>query len=229
MRAGCLSNTRDLGSNKFGETADCISLWEITVHIDLLKAPTGLALKKPVDCLTSISLIYLSIKTFLGVPCAFWQNQGACFWECCNRIESRTWLGVFLAVQVGRTFWAFSSLCQVCSFLPWGGTQQGRGMFQAELPSFLVPFLAYFYYNLASHGSVPRGGKCPGLCQNILFYLWLCFSFWSHSGLLTQWYLWASEAGASGKFSLVSLLLFICSPFTPAVLASIHPLFSHQI
>ena len=71
VRAGCLSNTRDLESNMFGETADCISLWEITVHIDLLKAPMGLALKKPVDCLTSISLIYLSIKPFLGVLCTF--------------------------------------------------------------------------------------------------------------------------------------------------------------
>lgn len=141
--------------------------------------------------------------------------------------KSRTWLSVFLAVQVGRTFWAFSSLCQVCSFLPWGGTQRGRGMFQAELPSFLVPFLAYFYYNLASHGSVPRGGKCPGPCQNIL--LVIVFSFWSHSGLLTQWYFWASEAGASGKFSLVSLLLFVCSPLTSAVLASVHPFFSHQV
>ena len=44
-------------------------------------------------------------------------------------------------------------------------------MFQAELPSFLVPFLAYFYYNLASHGSVSRGGKCPGPCQNILLVI----------------------------------------------------------
>ena len=61
------------------------------------------------------------------------------------------------------------------------------------------------------------------------FYLWLCFLFWSHSGLLTQWHFWASEAGASGKFSLVSLSLFVCSPLSSAVLASIHPFFSHQV
>lgn len=39
--------------------------------------------------------------------------------------------------------------------------EQGGGMLQAELPSFLVPFLAYFYYNLASQEVFPEEENVP--------------------------------------------------------------------
>lgn len=41
-------------------------------------------------------------------------------------------------------------------FIPALGRSEAGECFKHELPSFLVPFLAYFYYKLASHEVFPE-------------------------------------------------------------------------
>lgn len=61
-------------------------------------------------------------------------------------------LVVFLAVRGGsHSEHSYFAKCIHSCLGEWGG-----GMLQAELPGFLVPFLAYFYYKLASHEAFPE-------------------------------------------------------------------------
>lgn len=127
----------------------------------------------------------MSVKHFMGTPYTFCRNQGACFWKYCTSVEGASdGLGVFLAVPGGSPFSILNFAKGIHSCL---GEEWGGGMLEAELPSFLVPFLAYFYYNLASHEVFPEEENVLTMPKQAFSSTWrLCFSFWSHLGLPTK-------------------------------------------
>ena len=105
--------------------------------------------------------------------------------------------------RVGGVVLNILSLCQVCSFLLWGGARWGQCFKQN---SCFLPFHSLF---LASHEVFPEKDLTLPKQAFWLSPWWLCFPFWSHLGLLTKrcfgglWScLWARD-----KCSLVSLSL----------------------
>ena len=125
------------------------SFLESTLNGNLLKAPRGLALEKPIDHLTDIPAFLLFVsKSFLGTPYAFCRNQEACFWKCCNRgWKGQDAVTVSACGQGGggrgfETFYLFAKYVHSCF-----GEELGEGNALSRTPvSFL--FIACFWLHM---------------------------------------------------------------------------------